>query len=110
MGSDGNEQRTTCGVCKRDQGNNNAPYRDSEIPPQIIEQEQTSHCFQGVWESALLSPAAYLHSLSDTEVILIVFPGETIRSRHMLASQCTATGLRLANKFSVQLIHRLPPM
>lgn len=69
-----------------DQGNNNAPYRDFEIPAQIIGKEQTSRCFKGVAECLLHSPAAYHH---PSEVILIVFPCEAIRSRDMLASQCT---------------------
>lgn len=72
-----------------DQGNNNAPYRDFEIPAQIIGKEQTSRCFKGIVEGLLHSPAAYHHPGWYSEVILIVFPCEAIRSRDILTSQCT---------------------
>lgn len=72
-----------------DQGNNNAPYRDFEIPAQIIGKQQTSRCFKGIVEGSLHSPAAYHHPRWYSEVILIVFPCDAIRSRDILASHCT---------------------
>lgn len=67
----------------------------------IIEKEQTSHCFKGIAEGPLHSPAAYHHPGWCSEVILIVFPCEAIRSRDTLASQCTTPAANITQTSSL---------